>query len=147
MSFTYPEELLLSGIDQFLLYGRRNAFSYSANVTLADGTETKFSNYIFPRNCHAGRYLGELIGAGDAHFTTDNMNPELIGVYPFLSEGFFTKYRGELARVDAESTKLVSVSGVHLMYTDQTIVVFQLANRALMDVSGNYMPLGGARLN
>ena len=147
MSFTYPEELLLSGIDQFLLYGRRNAFSYSAEVTLDDGTETKFSNYIFPRNCHAGRYLGELIDAGADHFTTDNMNPELVGVYPFLSDGFFTKYRGELARVDEESTKLASVSGVHLMYTEKTIVVFQLDNRALMDVSGNYMPLGGARLN
>lgn len=42
---------------------------------------------------------------------------------------------------------MAEVSGVHLLYTENIIVVFQLANRALMDVSGEYMPLGGARLN
>lgn len=147
MSFTYPEELLLSGIDQFLLYGRRNAFSYSAEVTLDDGTETQFSNYIFPRDSHAGRYLGELLGPKEWHFDAGNMAVELTAVYPFLTQSFVTQYATRLSAIDETQTFLASVSGVHLLYTEKTIVVFQLASRALMDVSGNYMPLGGARLN
>ena len=147
MELTYPEELLLTGIEQFLLYGRRNAFSYSAGVTLDDGTETQFSNYVFPRNCHAGRYLGELLGPKEGHYTVDNMGPELVKIYPFLTEAFFSRYCARLSAIDESRTFMAEVSGVHLLCTENIIVVFQLANRALMDVSGEYMPLGGARLN
>ena len=147
MELTYPEELLLTGIEEFLLYGRRNAFSYSAGVTLDDGTETQFSNYVFPRNCHAGRYLGELLGPKEGHYTVDNMGPELVKIYPFLTEAFFSRYCARLSAIDESRTFMAEVSGVHLLYTENIIVVFQLANRALMDVSGEYMPLGGARLN
>ena len=147
MSFTYPEELLLSGINQFLLYGRRNAFSYSAGATLDDGTETQFTNYVFPRDCQAGRYLGELLGPKEGHFTVDNMGPELTQVYPFLTERFFIEYASHLSAMDEGRTYMAPVSGLHLLYTDKTIAVFQLANRALLDVSGSYMSLGGACLN
>jgi hypothetical protein len=147
MEFTYPEELLLSGINQFLLYGRRNAFSYSAEVTLDDGVNTQFSNYIFPRNSHAGRYLGELLGPKEGHFSVDNMGSELTQIYSFLTEKFFSEYAGRLSGIDEDRTFAAPVSGLHLLYTEKTIVVFQLGYRALLDVSGDYMPLGGARLN
>ena len=144
---TYPEELLLTGVEQFLLYGRRNAFSYSAEATLDDGTETQFSNYIIPRDSHAGRYLSDLLGPEGGHLDVSSASAELVSVYSFLTEPFFARYGSRLAEIDESHTRVAPVSGLHLLYTEKTIAVFQLANRAVMDVSGTYMPLGGSRLN
>lgn len=147
MELTYPEELLLGGIDQFLHYGRRNAFSYSAGCTLDDSTATMFHNYVFPRDSQAGRYMAELTSlerdpvAGAVEWT------EVSTVYSFLTVPFFSSLCGKLAAMDHCIVHMAAVSGIHLLYTDKTVVVFQLESRALLDVAGTYMALGGARLN